>query len=186
MTAKTQPFPHGWGDTTLSPDKTFDALFAAHWERVYRLLVRVVRDPAEAEALALEVFLRLWRTPPTVTDDAQLAGWLYRVAVNMGYNALRAQRRRDQYEATAGVLEPAVPPAPDEEAERRIEQATVQAVLKQLKPRSAHLLMLRYSGLSYKEIADALEIAPTSVGTLLARAEREFADGYAQATGGVE
>jgi RNA polymerase sigma-70 factor (ECF subfamily) len=52
--------------------------------------------------------------------------------------------------------------------------------LTQLKPRSAELLILRYSGLAYKEIAATLEIAPASVGTLLARAEKEFEDVFLQ------
>jgi RNA polymerase sigma-70 factor (ECF subfamily) len=49
-----------------------------------------------------------------------------------------------------------------------------------MKPRSAMLLLLRQSGLSYREIASALEIAPGSVGTLLARAEKEFRKKYRQ------
>jgi RNA polymerase sigma-70 factor (ECF subfamily) len=50
----------------------------------------------------------------------------------------------------------------------------VRAALLAIKPRSARILLLRYSGLSYAEIAAALEIAQGSVGTLLARAEKEF------------
>jgi RNA polymerase sigma-70 factor (ECF subfamily) len=47
-----------------------------------------------------------------------------------------------------------------------------------MKPRSAQLLILRHSGLSYAEIASAIEVSPNSVGTLLARAEREFEEQY--------
>jgi RNA polymerase sigma-70 factor (ECF subfamily) len=50
----------------------------------------------------------------------------------------------------------------------------VRTSLASIKPRSAKLLILRHSGFSYAEIADALQISPGSVGTLLARAEREF------------
>ena len=58
------------------------------------------------------------------------------------------------------------------------EQQRVREVLLTLKPRLARLLLLRYSGLSYAEIASALEIAPSSVGTLLARAEKAFEQAY--------
>jgi RNA polymerase sigma-70 factor (ECF subfamily) len=48
----------------------------------------------------------------------------------------------------------------------------------QLKPRDAKLLLLRYSGLSYKELAVALNLSPGSIGSLLTRAERAFAKEY--------
>jgi RNA polymerase sigma-70 factor (ECF subfamily) len=51
-------------------------------------------------------------------------------------------------------------------------------VLRQMKERDAQLLILRHSGLSYREIAAALDVAPGSVGTLLARAEAEFEQRY--------
>lgn len=175
MAALSRPFPKGWHGVQSNKEANFDALFNAHWEQVYRLLVRVVGDPHESESIALDVFWQLYRQPPHVENDDQLMGWLYRVALNRGYNALRAAKRRDKYEAEAGAaLLTSKQDTPDVTVERRLEQARVRAVLAALKPRSAELLSLRYSGLSYKEIAEVLEIAPGSVGTLLARAEKEF------------
>jgi DNA-directed RNA polymerase specialized sigma24 family protein len=55
------------------------------------------------------------------------------------------------------------------------EREIVRTILAQMKPRTARLLILRHSGLSYTELAEALGIAPGSIGTLLARAEAEFA-----------
>ena len=54
------------------------------------------------------------------------------------------------------------------------QQIEVRKALSILPPRSAQLLLLRYSGFSYAEIAAIMEVAPTSIGTLLARAEKEF------------
>jgi DNA-directed RNA polymerase specialized sigma24 family protein len=54
-----------------------DALFRAHYRRVARMIARVVRDPARAEELAVEVFLKLWRNSSAQGDHAE--GWLYRV-----------------------------------------------------------------------------------------------------------
>ena len=59
----------------------------------------------------------------------------------------------------------------------------MQRVLAQMKPRSAQILILRYSGLSYAEIAEAVGVAAGSVGTLLARAEEEFEERYRTAEG---
>jgi RNA polymerase sigma-70 factor (ECF subfamily) len=151
-----------------------DELFQQHWERLCGALYRLVGDPAEAEDLALETFVRLYRRPPARRE--QMGGWLYRVATNLGYNALRARKRRQTYESRA--LEDGSPPDPAEEVERRQERERVRMALASLKPRQAQLLTLRHSGLAYAEIAEALGVAPASVGTLLARAEAEFERKY--------
>jgi len=113
-------------------------------------------------------------------DDTNLSGWLYRVATNRGLNALRARERRARYEQKAGrlTLEEDQPEDPADVLERKQEQAQVRITLGLMKPRSAQLLILRHSGLSYAEIASAIEVSPNSVGTLLARAEREFEEQY--------
>jgi len=161
------------GDADSAKPTSFELLFLEHWPRVYGVLVRLVGDPAEAEDLALETFWQLYQRPPE--QRGSLGGWLYRVATNLGYNALRAAQRRQRYEATAG---PAAPPEPPEAAERAETRRRVRAVLDALPARDAQLLLLRHSGFAYKEIAAALGVAPTSVGTLLARAEDDFAARY--------
>jgi RNA polymerase sigma-70 factor (ECF subfamily) len=94
------------------------------------------------------------------------------VALNRGYNALRgqnrAQRRIERLAAAPAQVDPHV------ELQRAEERARVRAVLARLPERQGKLLLLRHAGLSYAEIAASLEIAPGSVGTLLARAERAF------------
>jgi len=157
-----------------------DAAFGTYWSRIYGVLFRMTGDPSEAEDLALEVFYRLHRNPPPVNDQLNLGGWLYRVAMNLGYNALRAARRRERYEQEAGALalENDSASTPDREIERSMERQQVRAALARIKPRSAKLLILRYSGLSYAEIAAAMEIKLSSIGTLLARAHDEFARAY--------
>ena len=147
-----------------------------HWNRVHAVVFRLVGDADEAEDLALEAFWQLHQSRPSLVDDSSLRGWLYRVATNLGLNALRARRRRQQYESAAGEQPSSADTA--QEAERLIERLRTRQALAQLKPRSAQILLLRHSGLSYAEIAAALQIAPASVGTLLARAEREFEQQY--------
>ena len=157
----------------------FDRLFLEHWSPIFRVLVRLVGDEAEAEDLALETFWRLHQRAPQ--NESNLGGWLYRVATNLGLNALRARKRRQRHELDAGkweietrVSDPAQAIADEEE------RACVRAILGTMETWQAQLLTLRYSGLSYAELATALNIAPASVGTLLARAEREFESRYRQ------
>lgn len=161
-----------------SADDDLEAAFKAYWRRICATLYRLVGDWDEAEDLALEVFCRLHHRPPRHWDT--LASWLYRVATNVGLNAVRARRRRREYEEAAGALrlQRAAPGDPAEQVERSECRARVRHVLAQMRPRQARILILRHSGLSYGEIAKSLGVAPGSVGTLLARAEKAFERRY--------
>lgn len=164
--------------TDRDADCAFEAAFDAHWSWVCTTLYRLVGDWGEAEDLALEVFYRLHERPPK--ERSKLGSWLYRVATNAGLNALRARQRRRRYEeaAEAFKLAHATPVDPAAEVERREARRRVRQVLAQMKPRAAQILVLRHSGLSYADIAATLNVAPGSVGTLLARAEKEFERRY--------
>jgi RNA polymerase sigma-70 factor, ECF subfamily len=160
----------------------FDLLFQQNWEPICKVLFNLTGDWHEAEDMALETFLRLYEKPPE--DQENVSGWLYRVATNLGLNALRARKRRQNYENQAAEEmgrdqdENAQRIDPELSAETEQERQRVREALARMRSRSATLLLLRYGGFSYSEIAAALEISPGSVGTLLVRAEREFAMEY--------
>ena len=158
----------------------FEALFHEHWPRVVRLLRRLVGDPSEAEDLALETFLRLYKAHPDRHDSFNPGGWLYRVATNLGLRSIRSWKRREHYELTAGkyALEEPAEASPAELLAQEEERLRVRHVLARLNRRHSELLILRHSGLSYKEIAETLNLAPASIGPLLVRAEREFEKQY--------
>jgi RNA polymerase sigma-70 factor (ECF subfamily) len=163
------------GQTDLLPS-VFDDLFHQHWPQVYRLLLRLVGDPAEAEDLALETFVRLYQKPPAGAQDFNFGGWLHRVAANLGLHSIRSYKRRERYELAAGkyALDEAPENRPAEISARSEENQAARRTLAGMPERQARLLILRYSGASYKEIAAALNISPASIGPLLLRAEREF------------
>ena len=158
----------------------FEALFLEHWASVYRILRRLVGDPAEAEDLALEAFLRLYRHNQKKAEVENAGGWLYQVATRLGLNSIRGWKRREQYELTAGryALEEPAQESPADILAQEEERQQVRLVLARMNERQSQLLILRYSGLSYKEIAEALDLAPASIGPLLVRAEREFEKQY--------
>jgi RNA polymerase sigma-70 factor (ECF subfamily) len=159
-----------------SSDSTaFDELFLRHYAAVYRVLYGVVGNAQEAEDLAQETFTALYRQPPRLDGSGSIGAWLYRVAVNRAYNALRSNQRLQRRLVWA---EPEQQSDPQDEYLRREERERVRAALARLPERAAKLLLLRYAGMSYGEIAGALELAPASIGTLLARAERAFLAAY--------
>lgn len=167
-------------------EASFEALFMRHYERVYQVLYRLLGNKADAEDMAQQVFLKLYHSPKRIQvadGGANVAGWLYRVAVNEGYNALRSRRRRAAWQAKLAGLWPFERTAEDpaRQAEQQNTQVMVRHILASMKPRQAKLLLLRHSGLSYKEIALTLDVAPGSVGSLLTRAERAFRAKYQQA-----
>ena len=156
----------------------FESIFSEQWDRMCHLLYRLLGDWSDAEDIALEAFTRLHQRPPK--EDTNLNGWLYRVAMNLGINQLRGSRRRQHYEEQAGGinLEERDNPDPELALEKLQEREHVRMTLARMKPRSAKLLVLRYSGFSYAEIAVAIDIKPGSVGKLLSRAELEFEKKY--------
>ncbi len=170
-------------------DTEFEALFLAHYNGVYRLLFRIVGSHQEAEDLAQEVFLRLYRQQFPEGREHNVRAWLYRVATNLAYNTLRGQRRQERNQAIAEQQMTAVGealPDPVQSVIRADERERVHQVLAGLPPRQAQLLLLRHAGLSYQELADVLGIAPGSVGTLLARATAAFEQAYRAEVAGLE
>jgi RNA polymerase sigma-70 factor (ECF subfamily) len=164
-------------------DASFELLFLRHYERVYVALFALLGNKADAEDTAQQVFLKLYHAPERIrvqANETNVAGWLYRVAINEGYNALRSQKRRIVWqEKFAHWWSLGVASAdPAQVAESQDTQTRVRQILLMMKPRDAKLLLLRHSGLSYAELAAALDIAPSSVGSLLTRAERIFEEKY--------
>lgn len=158
----------------------FEALFIEHWAHIYRLIYRLVGDPAEAEDLALETFFRLHERFPLPESDFNPGGWLHRVATNLGLHSIRSWKRRERYEMAAGkyALEEVPEDDPAHILAQDEERHLVRLALAQMNKRQSQILILRYSGLPYKDIARALRLAPTSIGPLLLRAEREFEKRY--------
>jgi RNA polymerase sigma-70 factor, ECF subfamily len=157
----------------------FEATFRGQYGRIARLIARVVRDPSRAEELAVEVFLKLWRTPQAQGEKA--GAWLYRTAVRRGLDELRRQTRRERYERLLGSSRTAATP---EEIHSANEQRNkVRTVLAVIPARQSELLALRSQGLNYEEVASALEINPASIGTLLSRAQQAFRKEYVKRYG---
>lgn len=156
-------------------DGDLEIAFRAHYERIARVIAGVIRDHARAEELAVEVFLKWDRYPAAHGENAE--GWLYRTALRMALNELRAELRRSRHETLFAFLSSCLPkwtPSPEQIRVAKEEQEQVRIVLNRLNRRDAGLLLLRNSGLSYGEIANSLNLKQSSVGTLLSRAEEAF------------
>jgi RNA polymerase sigma-70 factor (ECF subfamily) len=153
----------------------FEIFFRLQYDRLAGFLGRVVRDRARAEEIAAEAFWKLWRQPAMV-HNSHPAAWLYRTAIRMALDDLRRETRRLRREA----LHPPhhAVPTPEETHSFEQERSRVRLVLASLETRQSELLLLRGNGLSYAEVAAALDLNPASVGTLLSRAQLAFRKHY--------
>ncbi len=169
-------------------EPSFEALFDRHYSSVHNVVYRITADHRDAEEIALDTFLKLHERPIPVNDETNVRGWLLRVATNAAYNAVRSRRRRHSWLQRAAQLVgigDMHADTPESEVVQRDEAGRVRAVLEEMPERQRNALTLRASGLSYKEIAEALGVSATSIGTMLARAEDAFSHRW-EATGARE
>ena len=163
-----------------APPEPFDRLFMAEYGKVVAAAHRVLADRSEAEDVAQEVFLDFHRKQRP--DAAYAAGWLYRAAVHTALNRIRSRRRRQRRElAEASGGEPRVVD-PQQVVEVEEDRRRVRDALARLPVKSASVLALRYSGLSYVEVGSALGVGAGQVGTLLRRAEQALRKEMTRAT----
>jgi RNA polymerase sigma factor (sigma-70 family) len=159
-------------------ESEFRAVFLQHYSRIVAILMRLLGERSRAEEVANDALWRLYRQP-ALHVDGNIGGWLYRTATNLGIDALRASGRRRQYEeAAGGSKDEGKSSSPLEDLLREEKCHRVRTVLASIKPAQAQLLILRSSGLSYKELADTLNLKMSSIGTMLNRAEEEFRSRY--------
>jgi RNA polymerase sigma factor (sigma-70 family) len=152
-----------------------EELFARHHAELYRYVARFTGDPDLAEDVVQDVFVRLAERPPG--HEAQLRGWLFRVATRAAIDALRGSRRRLALLSGRPDRQPMGEPPLDPAAalEREELRGRVRAALQELAPRERAILLMREEGFAHREIAAAVGTTTGSVGTMIARALEKLA-----------
>lgn len=162
----------------------FNLLVLKYQHRVLKLVGRFVNDPTEAEDVAQEAFLKAYRALASFRGDSAFYTWLYRIAINTAKNALVSQRRRpvdfdldlqdpDQYERQAKLKEADTPEGVLLTDEIR---TVVEEAMEQLPEDLRTAIVLReLEGLSYEEIAEAMDCPVGTVRSRIFRA-REAID----------
>ena len=159
------------------------ALFKSYHDRIYRYVVRLVRDPVEAEDLTQETFLRAYRRGDSLRDPEAVRGWLYRIATHVCLDRLRQRKpqaslnsENEPEEGGHRVNTPvSASPSPLEITERKETSACVQRCLDFLPDKYRAVILLREAhSLTASEIAELLGLTVTTVKIRLHRARRKL------------
>jgi RNA polymerase sigma-70 factor (ECF subfamily) len=161
----------------------FADLVTAYWSRVFGRFVRQVGDRQEAEDLAQDVFLRVYRGRKAYRPRAKLATWVFFIARNVGRNALRRRRRKkltpvglgfdgDEFPTTGVLSDDRAAPA--DPLERDELARVVRGAVAGLNRRQRRAVELQFEDQSYAEIATALDMSPKAAKSLLYRARNEL------------
>ena len=151
----------------------FRILMQKYQGRIYRVAYRYTGDSEAAKELTQDIFFKVYRAAPSYSPDARFFTWLYRIAANHCINYVRKRSRdplhmKDRYGDGATSAESAG--NQQDELESRERASRVRAALDRLPERQkAALVLLRFEGLSYREIAGVLGCSVPAVESLVHR-----------------
>ena len=158
----------------VPPDRAA-ALFTQYHEPLVRFLTRQTGDRDAAEEIAQETFVRALQQDVITSERS----WIFAVAMNLVRDAARKEvRRARRLEMVRRESEDAQASPASDALERGVERAAARRALDNLAERDRDALLMREEGLSYDEIAAALDLSVGSVGTTLSRARRRLMEAY--------
>lgn len=163
----------------------FAALFDRHAPRIFALAYGLVGERIDAEDITQDAFLQALSALPTLRQQELFGAWVARIATNTGLNMLRRRGRLPQAAFSENVSDTHADTtrwsSPEAMGLAAEDQHAVRLTLNRLTPSHRTALTLReIGGLSYAEIAQALQTTPGGVETLLFRARARFRDEYAK------
>jgi len=159
-------------------DTSFALLLERHRGPVVHFLYRMVQNQAVSEELAQEVFLRVYRSRSTYEPTAKFTTWLFRIATHVALNSIRDGKKEKGHESldveTADGMERQVAdrqPTVEQEMVHEVKRREVRQAIEALPAKQrAAVLMHKYEGLDYAQIAVVLSCSESAIKSLLFRA----------------
>ena len=159
--------------------KAFELLVARHQRAVYNLALRFLNDTDEAEDVAQDCFIRIYKAAALYTPDAKFTTWLYTIVRNLCFNVLRSRRQAVIVSVDDETL-PELPARNDDPVERITRQQTGEKVRHAVSklPDNMRLVVIlsKFHGLSYEEIAGIMGCTVTAIKLRIHRAKALLAE----------
>ncbi|MEZ0298078.1 MAG: RNA polymerase sigma factor [Candidatus Methylacidiphilales bacterium] len=162
-------------------DHAFRLLVERHQSAVYGTILKMLGDPIEAEDIAQQVFIRVYRAAPQYQPSAQFRTWLFTIVRNLVFNEHRRRSRawffsidqqpEEESDAPAFELPDTLTKAADREVmDREMMESIDKAILSLPEQQRIAVVLRRYDEFSYDEIAEVMKVSVPSVKSLLFRA----------------
>mgnify|MGYP001267714003 CR=1 FL=1 len=161
--------------------QAFEILANRYQNRIYNMALRMLGVPEDAKDATQEIFVRTYRSLDKFRGDAKFSTWLYRLATNRCLDIVRIKNREGN--CNVSLESDGIPvekladsaPSPEEVAARHDTRDRVRSAIKELPENYRMVLILyHYQGLSYREIANVLELSTNTVATHIARAKEKL------------
>jgi len=155
-------------------EAAFEALVKKYYRKVYQLAVSITNNPAEAEDLAQEVFIKVYSSLSQFQGQSSFGTWLYQVILNHGRDFLRQKRRRATDSWSRKKTTSVWPASASQEKSLEAQQLILKALSKLSDKLRMIIILKDIHGFSYEEIAKILKISLGTVDSRLHRARRKL------------
>ncbi|KAA2239990.1 RNA polymerase sigma-70 factor [Chitinophaga agrisoli] len=142
----------------------FDTLYWKYHEVVYRNILKLVKDPAVAEDILQEVFIKLWEKRQDVKASQSVAGWLFVISFNLSVNYTRKKLREQTLHQKLVALDTDDGLALDRKAVKEVQYHLLEQAIAELSPQRRRIVTLcKLEGKTYDEVASELNISRNTV-----------------------
>jgi RNA polymerase sigma-70 factor, ECF subfamily len=157
---------------------SFERIYDEFKTPIYNYIYHLVGNREQADDLTQDTFLKAFKALPKMDASLKLSAWLYRIATNTAYDALRRRKLISWLPWQDLDHEPADMESPDPQETIETTELVRQALSQMPHTYRAALLLYTQEGFSYKEIAEALNIAESGVKMYLSRARHSFREHF--------
>ena len=164
---------------------SFERIYDEFKTPIYNYIYHLVGNREQADDLTQDTFLKAFKALPKMDASLKLSAWLYRIATNTAYDALRRRKLISWLPWQDLDHEPADMESPDPQETIETTELVRQALSQMPHTYRAALLLYTQEGFSYKEIAEALNIAESGVKMYLSRARQSFREHYRALESGI-
>lgn len=161
----------------------FEELIEAHQHRVIGTVAKMLGDETDAEDIAQQVFVRIWRSAPRYQPTAKFTTWLFKITRNLVFNELRRRKRHPAYSLDRSAEEDEPPLQLADQSSKEPDtvlldeemQTAIQRAIDGLpEVQRMAIILRRYDDISYEEIGEILALSVPAVKSVIFRARTEL------------